>query len=88
MKTTHKLLYQVTPFLVLSLYATSIAIYTLITDGSGWGGVAAIAILFLALVLFVVDYILKRVFKKYHETLIWELVIAAIVLIGYYYGLN
>lgn len=84
MKTLNRFLPHLTPFVMLILFLVPLSIYTLITDGNGWGGVAAIAILFFSLILLLVDLILKKVFKKYIEWFAAEVIIGVLVLTWYY----
>ncbi|MFY0630843.1 MAG: hypothetical protein JXR05_10715 [Flavobacteriaceae bacterium] len=80
--TQNKLIYNITPFLVIGICLVILSIHTLITDGSGWGGVAAIAMLIFALILFIIDFGFKKIIKKYDRILIIEFVIGIIVLAG------
>jgi len=84
MKKMNKLLYSITPFVMVTSCLITLAIYTLITDSSGWGGVAAIVILVLSLILIVVDLIIKAIFKKYREWFIAEVIIGILACTWYY----
>lgn len=75
------LLRHITPFLVVSIYLVVLSIYTFITDGESWGGVAAIMMFFLAIILILVDLGLKKFIKKTKHIFITELIIG---LVGYY----
>lgn len=79
-----KILLNFTPFLLVALYLIFIGIYTLITDGRDWGGVAAIAMLVFGVILIIVDFGLKKFIKKYLRILIIELIIGLIIISWYY----
>tara|TARA_R110002073_G_scaffold14554_2_gene59372 strand:+ start:57910 stop:58167 length:258 start_codon:yes stop_codon:yes gene_type:complete len=83
-----KILRNITPFLVLGIYLTVLSIYTLITNGKDWGGVAAIAMLAFASILILIDLGFKKFIKKIKQVLITELIIGMIVIIWYYFRFN
>lgn len=80
-----KILQNITPFLFLGIFLIVLSIYTFITDGNGWGGLAAMAMFIFAIILIIVDLILKHFIKKIKQTLIVELIFVVIVIVWYYF---
>ena len=79
---------KITPFLVLGALLIIWSTYVLVTDGSGWGGVAAIAMLIFALVIVIVDFGLKKLLKKYKKVFLTETIVALVVIFIYNYTFN
>lgn len=81
MKIIKRLLYSATPFLLISLYLITLGTHTLITDGEGWGGVAAIVILFFSFILLAIDFAIRKIYSKYLQRFIAEFIIGALMLV-------
>lgn len=75
------LLQNITPFLVVSIYFLVFSIYTWITNGEGWGGVAAIVMFIFGLIIFLVDLGLKKFVKKIKHIVIIEIVIGLVIVV-------
>jgi energy-coupling factor transporter transmembrane protein EcfT len=76
---------KITPFLILGISLIIWSIYGFVTDGTGWGGVAAIAIFIFALIILAIDFGLKKFLKKYKKIFLTELIIALITIFLYNY---
>jgi membrane-bound ClpP family serine protease len=83
-----KIIPKITPFLVLGIYLIVLSIYTFITDGISWGGVAAMALFIFALILILIDFAFKKFIKKNKQILFTELIIGVIVIVWYYLKFN
>jgi hypothetical protein len=83
-----KIIRNITPFLVSGICLIVLSIYTFITDGVSWGGVAAMALFIFALVLILIDLAFKKFIKKNKQILITELIIGVIVIVWYYLKFN
>ena len=81
----NKTLKKISPFLILGILLIVWSIYGFITDGTGWGGVAAIAIFIFALIILIVDLGLKKFLKKYKRIFLTELIITLITIFIYNY---
>ena len=88
MKTNNKLLYHITPFLLIEVCLFFLSIYMVFTDADSWGGVLGMFGLFITLILLLVDLGLKKVFDKYRQTFITEIIIIALVFLWLYVGSN
>lgn len=74
------------PFFFISILTLISCIYILITDESGWGLVAVFYLAPAALVILLIDFILKKGFNKLKKVNIIELIVVGILVFAYYYG--
>lgn len=74
------------PFFLISIATLICCIYILIIDESGWGFVAAIYLIPIALIVLVIDFLLKKGISKLSKVVLIELMIISVLTVAYYYG--
>jgi hypothetical protein len=80
---------KITPFLILSISSIIYAIFIVIKERNlGWGFFAVIALIVIGILLFVVDFGLKKWLKNYKKLFLTELALLLIVVVVYNYKFN
>ncbi|HLW41976.1 MAG TPA: hypothetical protein VKY82_06375 [Flavobacterium sp.] len=80
------MLRKITPFLILSISSIIYAIFIVIKERNlGWGFFAVIALIAIGILLFVMDFGLKKWLKNYKKIFLIELLIGIIVIVVYNY---
>ena len=77
---------KITPFLILSISSIIYAIFIVVKERNlGWGFFAVIALIVIGILLFVIDFGLKKWLKNYKKIFFSELLISIIVIVIYNY---
>ncbi|WP_397447821.1 hypothetical protein [Polaribacter sp. R77954] len=80
---------KITPFLILSILSIIYAIFIVIKERNlGWGFFAVIALIVIGILLFVVDFGLKKWLKNYKKLFLTELALLLLVVVVYNYKFN
>tara|TARA_R110002049_G_scaffold274592_1_gene452511 strand:+ start:11 stop:667 length:657 start_codon:yes stop_codon:yes gene_type:complete len=80
---------KITPFLILSISSIIYAIFIVIKERNlGWGFFAVIALIVIGILLFVVDFGLKKWLKNYKKLFLTELALLLLVVVVYNYKFN
>ncbi|MGV8947730.1 MAG: hypothetical protein ACOH1N_14980 [Lutibacter sp.] len=77
---------KITPFLILSISSIIYAIFIVVKERNlGWGFFAVIALIVIGILLFAIDFGLKKWSKNYKKIFLTELLISIIVIVIYNY---
>jgi hypothetical protein len=80
------MLRKITPFLILSISSIIYAIFIVIKERNlGWGFFVVIALIVIGILLFTIDFGLKKWLKDYKKIFLTELLVSIIVVIIYNY---
>jgi hypothetical protein len=80
---------KITPFLILSISSIIYAIIIVIKERNlGWGFFAVIALIVIGILLFLVDFGLKKWLKNYKKLFLTELALLLLVVVVYNYQFN
>ena len=80
------MLRKITPFLILSISSIFYAIFIVVKERNlGWGFFAVIALIVIGILLFVIDFGLKKWLKNYKKIFLTEFLISIIALVIYNY---
>jgi hypothetical protein len=80
---------KITPFRILSISSIIYAIFIVIRERNlGWGFFAVIALIVIGILLFVVDFGLKKWLKNYKKLFLTELALLLLVVVVYNYKFN
>tara|TARA_R100000988_G_C3938900_1_gene135206 strand:- start:44 stop:700 length:657 start_codon:yes stop_codon:yes gene_type:complete len=80
---------KITPFLILSISSIIYAIFIVIKERNlGWGFFAVFALIVIGILLFVVDFGLKKWLKNYKKIFLTELALLLLIVVVYNYKFN
>ncbi|WP_271425248.1 hypothetical protein [Aequorivita sinensis] len=80
---------KITPFLILSISSIIYAIFIIIKERNlGWGFFAVIALIVIGILMFVVDFGLKKWLKNYKKLFLTELALLLLIVVVYNYKFN
>ena len=78
-----------TPFLILSVASIIYAVYILIKETNlGWGYFVVFALVIIGIILFTIDFGIKKWLKNYKKIFITELTLSVLVILFYNYKFN
>ena len=85
----NKTLKKITPFLILSISVIIYSIVIVIKEKElGWGIFAVVTLIVIGIILFIVDFGLKKWFKNYKKIFLTEFALVVLLILFYSYKFN